>query len=227
MLISHRHRFIFVKTRKTGGTSLEIALSTLAGPADVVTSISPEDEALRREHGGRGPQNERIPLRRWGPRGWARAALGRPNVFFNHMPARDIRRHVAPEVWRGYYKFTIERNPWDIALSAYPWHHRHGPPASLAEFVASDALAGYSNWPLYAIDGAVAVDEVLRYESLAESLPALAARLGLPGIPPLPRAKAGFRTDRRHYAEVLGKAERERIARVFAREIAAFDWRFD
>jgi len=37
VIASHRHRFVFVKTRKTAGTSLEIALSRHCGPDDVVT----------------------------------------------------------------------------------------------------------------------------------------------------------------------------------------------
>ena len=45
VIASHQHRFIFLKTRKTAGTSVEIALSKVCGPDDVITEISPEDEA--------------------------------------------------------------------------------------------------------------------------------------------------------------------------------------
>ena len=48
VIISHRHRFIFIKTGKTAGTSVEIALSKFCGPEDVITPISPEDEATRK-----------------------------------------------------------------------------------------------------------------------------------------------------------------------------------
>ena len=58
MIASHAHRFVFVKTRKTAGTSLEIALSRHCGPDDIVTRISPEDEELRAAAGGVGPQND-------------------------------------------------------------------------------------------------------------------------------------------------------------------------
>ena len=40
MIISHQLQLIFVKTRKTAGTSIEIALSRYAGPDDVITAIS-------------------------------------------------------------------------------------------------------------------------------------------------------------------------------------------
>ena len=44
MIISHEHKFIFLKTRKTAGTSIELALSQLCGPNDIITPISPNDE---------------------------------------------------------------------------------------------------------------------------------------------------------------------------------------
>jgi hypothetical protein len=37
MIISHKHKFIFFKTKKTAGTSIEIALSKYRGPDDVIT----------------------------------------------------------------------------------------------------------------------------------------------------------------------------------------------
>jgi hypothetical protein len=40
MIVSHRHRFVFVTTRKTAGSSIEAALSPLAGPDAVVTPSS-------------------------------------------------------------------------------------------------------------------------------------------------------------------------------------------
>ena len=64
MIISHKYRFIFVKTLKTAGTSIEVFLSQHCGPDDVVTPILPHVEPhLPRNHDG----------------------------YFNHMPAWEIR----------------------------------------------------------------------------------------------------------------------------------------
>ncbi len=37
MIVSHEHEFIFIKTRKTAGTSIEVFLGPLAGETAIVT----------------------------------------------------------------------------------------------------------------------------------------------------------------------------------------------
>ena len=37
MIISHKHKFIFIKTVKTAGTSIDIALSKICEPQDIIT----------------------------------------------------------------------------------------------------------------------------------------------------------------------------------------------
>ena len=71
MIVSHKHKFIFIKTYKTASTSLEIALSQFVGERGVITTIDQWDEAIRAELGFRGPQNLEIPLHRYTLRNWA------------------------------------------------------------------------------------------------------------------------------------------------------------
>lgn len=227
MIVSHRWKFIFIKTRKTGGTSLEIALSTLCGPDDVITPITPADEALRAEVGGRPPQHCEIPpgRRSLGERLWC-AFGGRAPRFYNHMPAAAVRRALDPEVWSGYYKFAFERNPFDKIVSAYYWRYPQEPRPSLAEFIASRRSRRYLNAPLYEDrGGALLVDHVGRYEDLAAEVEAIRARLGMPPLPQLPRAKGGFRTDRRRAAEVLSADDQRRVAAMYRAEIERFGYR--
>lgn len=208
MILSHRHRFIYVRCRKTASTSTELALSRICGPDDVVTRLPwPEDEALRRQIGGRGPQNH------LGPDGRMR--------FYNHMPAAEIRLLAGDEVWDTYYKWCVERNPWDKVLSDYYYRFRHPTRPSLHEFLESGLAAAARNFPLYTVGGDVVVNHVARYERLEEDLRRVAATLGLPaGAMALPRAKAGFRPDGRHYSSVYTPQERALVQQIFADEIA-------
>jgi hypothetical protein len=225
MIISHKHRYIFVKTQKTGGTSVEISLSRFAGVRDVVTPLFEDDEALRRSCGGIGPQNVDVPVWRWRRQQLAQFRHRRPARYYNHMPAIDIRRSF-PFAWRDYLTFTIERNPWDLVISSFYWKTRPGgtmPGASFDEFLASDLLLRASNWHSYTDGKNVIVDRVLRYETLQQEFDDVSRELGLPPSE-LPNAKSQYRTDRRPYAERLTPRQRDLIARAFAREIEAFGY---
>ena len=51
VVVSEEKKFVFVKTRKTGGSSVELALSGLAGRDAVVTLIMEDvDRDCRRAH---------------------------------------------------------------------------------------------------------------------------------------------------------------------------------
>ena len=52
MILSHKYKFIFLKTRKTAGTSLEIALSRFCEEGDINTRIPQEDEKIRAQFSG-------------------------------------------------------------------------------------------------------------------------------------------------------------------------------
>jgi hypothetical protein len=222
MIVSHRHKFIFLKTSKTAGTSLELALAKFCGEDDIITPVSPVDEQLREELGVRGPQNFERSLRSYRAHDWLRTAMRlRRQKIYNHMPAREVRRLLKPEMWDQYFKFCFERNPWDRVLSQYAWRCQTEPKPSMAEFLKSKAVRDLTKRGIevYTIRGQVVVDRICRYENLSEELAFLEQRLGLPGPIEMPRAKAGHRRDRRHYRDVLSDEAASQIAQKFGREI--------
>jgi hypothetical protein len=213
VIVSHEHRFVFMKTRKTAGTSVEIALSRVCGPDDVITPVLEED--LRQAAGGRGPQNfESPPLDR---------------KAFNHMPVSMVRRMLGRKRFESYFSFSVERNPWDAVVSLYHWHVRDSPdPMPFPAYVASEAVETFAvkQQRIYRLDGRVAVDRVLRYEALADELAAVWSELGLPGSPDLPHAKAGTRPRGPSYREYYDDASRGRVAELFAAPIAELGYEF-
>ena len=207
MIASHAHRFVFIKTRKTAGTSLEIALSRHCGPADVVTRISPEDELLRAAAGGVGPQNDDT-----SPSSYA------------HMGARRVIKVIGREAWDSYFTFAVERNPYDVVASSYRFSARKPSyTKTFAEFVRTprrlDRLA--LNERLYRMGGRVVVDQVYRYEELPAAIADLSSRLGLELD--LPHAKQG---SGQHYRELYGPGDAEIVGERFARTIREFGYEF-
>ena len=95
MIVSHKHKFIFIKTKKTAGTAIEAALSELCGPQDVITPFREESEQDRK---GLSPQNYRIEHPLKPKRSFLRKLLMRPERyyhqsvgFYEHMPAWRVR----------------------------------------------------------------------------------------------------------------------------------------
>lgn len=230
MIISHRHRFIFIKTEKTAGTSIEIALSKFCGPTDVITPISPVDEAMRRERGYRGPQHHLAPLWEYNWRDLKALTKGRRKLrFYNHAPACHIRSRVSDRVWRDYFKFCFERNPWDRVISAYYWKSASKEVRpSLSDFVESQKALSLKQRGIgaYTIDGKVAVDRICRFENVTEDLEEVRSLLKLPEPLDLPFAKSSSRQDKRSYREILNDADRDKISKLFAEEIALMGYAF-
>lgn len=222
MIISHKHKFIFIKTEKTAGTSLEIALSQHCGPEDIITRITPNDEAKRKELGYRGAQNYFIPFSKYTTLDWAKFVLRqRRAAYYNHMSAAEIKNLVSEEIWNSYYKFSFDRNPWDKMISWYYWKSRKLPVGSLDEFVESGAAGLIKGFDLYTIGGVVAVDDVYKYESLDVALENISKKLRLETKLKMPDyvAKGGTRKKRSHYHDLLSPAAAEHIKTIAAREI--------
>jgi hypothetical protein len=226
VIVSHQYRFIFIKTRKTAGTSVEIALSKYCGPDDILARISPEDEATRRERGYPGAQNYELPLSSLSLREWGQYVRRRRRPsFFNHVSATAVRQHIDSSVWESYYKFSLERNPFDRILSSYYWVNRQEPRPPLTDWLRAGGLNLFPVPAIYRIDGRIAVDDVFRYEDgLDHAMERVAERLELPDVPELARAKTGVRTDRRSHREVLGDIDRSLIETRFAETFQDFDY---
>lgn len=230
MIISHKYKYIFLKTNKTAGTSIEIALSKFCGPDDIITPISSEDEKTRSDLGYPGAQNYLTPISDLGVRGVIKTCLKGKRVprYFNHISAKEVKNHIGEEIWNSYYKFCFERNPWDRMVSLYYWRCRTEPRPTISEFVESAVPLALKRKgiELYSIDGKVAVDKVCFFENLSEDLESIRKQLGIPEKLELPRAKSKFRTEKKGYRELMGQEDQEKISKLFSDEINLWGYKF-
>lgn len=227
MIISHKHKFIFIKTEKTAGTSIEIALSKYCGPQHIITPISPEDEAIRQQLGFPGPQNYKIPLGDYSRRDLMEAIYYRRRLeFMNHVSAVFIRRYIKTTAWDSYYKFCFERNPWDKVVSWYYYRFPTEPRQSISSFIQSSSANHIRGFELYSSVSNIVVDKVFRFEELTEAMIEIGEKFNFGETPYLPKTKTGFRKDKRTYRELLTENDRDKISKAFAREIAYFDYKW-
>lgn len=89
MIISHKHKFVFIKTRKTAGSTFEkLIYPHLCRESGDICTGSEQD--------GTPEMNRRGPFR-------------------GHSPFKKAEEHID----KSYWIFTIERNPWDKVVSQF------------------------------------------------------------------------------------------------------------
>src|SRR4029450_1149989 len=149
--------------------------------------------------------------------------------FYNHMPASLVEKRVPAEVWNNYFKFCVERNPWDKVLSHYHMHAvREGGSLSLNEYLARGRFP--INYFRYTDPSGrkIIVDRILRYENLTAELSEVFAQLNIPfdgtlGV----AAKSEYRTDRRPYQQVFNDDQRRGVEKAFEKKIKFHGYHFD
>lgn len=235
MIISHKHKFIFLKTRKTAGTSFEIALGDICGPKDIVTRISMKDEIERRKN-YRGAQNYRLPLKIYSSKDWKKLLTeGRFKRFENHDTAEKIVSIIGEKKWNEYFKFCFERNPWDKMVSQFYWKKEEYQLASFEEFwdrgLAGEVLEfseTIHTREQYSLNGEIAVDKIYKYEEMKTALADLTEKFKLekPLEMPSYKAKGGHRSEKAHYRDLLSEEMADEIGKLCAPEIKLLNYEF-
>jgi hypothetical protein len=231
MIVSYLHNYIFIKTKKTAGTTVEAVLAPSCGPDDVVTFgkvapgdkslarntyLDPELEAAFRSRGKRRPTPEE-----------RQAGRARGILFGPHTNAETARGMIDPKFWDGAFKFTSERHPYEKAVSqAYFRFAKRGLPAD--EFPAHlDGVVrngDYLGFPRWSIDGKAVIDDFVRQETLRADLGRIGARLGIPIPNELPQKKTASRVDRRPAREILTDEQKAIVYERCAQEFEILGW---
>lgn len=232
MIISHKHRFIFVKTQKTAGTSIETFLSQYCGNGDIVTPFGKTvDQHVPRNYQGYFNPIPELFLTRGKGRKKTLEQLLRKERFYSHIPAYKIRARIRKNIWNSYFKFCVERNPWDKTLSHYYFikrkeKYRHI--SSLDQYLAEgNSCLNYHLYTDYHNPRVVLVDRIIKYENLMEQLGEVFNMLSIPFNNSLNvRAKGEYRTNRRHYRDVLTEGQIKIIQEIYKKEIFMHGYEF-
>jgi len=245
MIFSSKHKFIFIKGRKVAGTSIEMALSPLCGPQDIITPISPVDELKRLSLGGQ-PQNysrkssveaEYLGLVRAGKVDAAvktRVHSDKVYPFYNHMPLTAVETLLNPPS-REYTLVYAVRSPYEkvasLANMYLSFNKYSGKPMenSIEDIRESIRLIFESgqyilakNYALYQSDKPYKARIILRHEHLASDFQNVLPKLGIRAEQAeLPHAKQGSVARGYLVENMLTRAQLDLINTEFSDEFLA------
>jgi hypothetical protein len=179
VLISHRKQFIYTKTAKTAGTSVESYFEKYCMPEGVWEFSHGREEFLS-EEGIIGYRGNNSIAKNW----------------YNHMPAIEIRDKIGHSIWHKYFKFCVVRNPFDKLVSGFFFNKEMKK--------GEDLIENFRNWikgggavfdrDKYLINGEICIDYFIRYENLEDGIAYVCNLRNMPFEPEgIPKLKAGFR----------------------------------
>jgi hypothetical protein len=229
MILSHAHKFIYIKTMRTASSSIEVALSKICGPDDVITPTRRDIAEMR---GSLKAQNYRLSHPLVPKRPLLKRLLGRPEKYYHesigyyeHIPAWRVRAYAGEAVWRSYFKFTFDRNPWDREVSFFFYKGiRKNKSQTFEDFLRNKRISYIPNFDLYSEHDRVCVDRVGQYETLAQDFAAILGELGLAGAVDLPRTNASERLA--DYRELYTPPTKALVADWYRREIDFLGYEF-
>ncbi len=213
MLISHRHRFIFIHVPKNAGLSISAALAPYADNAPMTQ--------MRRFL-------SLLPLRE----------DPRKAFFRHHATAAWVKLKLPAEIFDGYLKFAVVRNPYDRVISYYHYltqntaHHRYDQVKGLSfrqylDYDAERLGKGRTDTQLACVadkSGHILVDRILHFETLKADFADLCSTLDLPA-PALPVENASKRPKSADpYADEESRAH---VARLYAQDFETFGYSLD
>jgi hypothetical protein len=207
MLLSRKHKFIFIHVYKNAGTSITNALLPFAaGKWQWLAS-----RAFKK-------LNVSAPFD--------------PSPFPMHSKAPEIMQAMGREAFDSYFSFAIVRNPWDWQVSLYnymrkdPIHPQH----ELAKTFGS--FDEYIRWRckeevryqkdfIYSDDNQLLVDFVGRFERLDEDFHTICSRIGITAS--LPKLNVSNETP---YRKFYTEETQDLVRRAFDPDIKLLGYEF-
>lgn len=238
MIYLKSRNIIFIKPRKTAGTSVEIALSANACEDDIITPVSPEDELLRLAAPFQFPVNwatdkmsedqyyrSVCTMDKTGNITGLFQLLEKKARFFNHMRQEQIEQEIGSALFAKAYKISMLRHPYEQLISQAYW--RSSQPGASSFISQIEYLLCHSelaNSGIYFNATGTKIDFLIRYEELYKDLESLEQAFDLELIKYLPKTKHRSRTDRRPAHQILSEDQKKRCFRRNEREFVEFGY---
>jgi hypothetical protein len=247
MILSKKHKFIFIKGKKVAGTSVEVFLSEICGTEDIITPITPIDERERVLAGIRSAQNYGIDkedhekyinlitntsvenlVNIKPPKG----------IYYNHMPLVEVMIKYGP-ISEDWVVFAIERCPYRKIISFANMQsvfsaYRRGESSMVSdlyilkrtidEIINNGRFCNVRNIDMYKNTKGIVCPTILHYENLEKELRLLVSNMQTTFSPMLRHFKRGLLSNSLNLLDIYSKGQLKRINEAFEDEFTVFGY---
>lgn len=216
-LISHRKRFIYIKTVKTASSTVQNYFLPWCMPESMELHDLKTNFEMVSNAGIVGKINQ-----------------PKCQQYYFHQSAKEVRKLIGQKSWNNYFKFCTIRNPFDQLVSLYHFgkarkqFSEDTPFPYFVRWITPRLSSRHrSNWNLFTIRNRPALDFYIRYEKLETDLKLVCRELSIPFDPSkignyLGHIRPKNDDYRAYYDEKLKSFVRKRWGKI----IREFDYEF-
>ena len=236
MIISFKYKFIFIKTYKTAGSSIESYLYQFLSANDIYAHTV--DNNGINCWGEFDPENK---LSNFFDKDTYNERISKKLRFYAHMPAWLIKdrldiysKKLKFDIFNNFYKFAVIRNPFDLVVSDYFWRKNSNfmNEKSFDEIIQELKNNKYQTHGLLNLNKLMDIkqqdilcDYIIKYENLNEELLKVFNKLKIPFNGKLEIFKKRFDRDR-DYQKFYDESSKKLVEDIFSKEIDMFKYNF-
>lgn len=251
MILSKKHKFIFIKGRKVASTSIEVMLASICGNNDIITPITPIDEQFRLKAYSIGAQNfglDTVELENYKTNILSCSnselelvQLPKSDSYFNHMSLQQL-LSIDTYIDDSWFIFSFERNPYSKIISfanmqlSYAEYLSSGKAMKSSikqlrrqidmNFEDKTLITAVKNIDLYKDHTGAIRTTVYKYENLDSDIQKAMTHLNIKKTPKLGYFKKGLLSNSIDPQEVFTRDQIYTINELYSEEFDCFKYPF-
>ena len=224
MLISHIHKFIYLKPKKVAGTSTEVFFKKFCIDPKLIPQFESELELNESSVTFKFPTTSKFGLITNG-----RDLYKETGIWISHMTSKDIKKEIGNNIWDSYTKIANVRNPWDIAVSMFHWRIKNYPiweQRGFEAFVKNKNIQNnlVNNRNIWSLNNKFTF-EYIRFENMEEDILKICSKLGLK-VKNMNLGHYKKVLNRKPYQDYYNEETKNIIRKLFIPEINYFGYKF-